>query len=60
MMLATLLALAVAGTALAGPMTQGSLNYTTVTGYFQQDDAATDPSTFDYVRGAYGFRIPAC
>jgi len=26
------------------------LNYSTVTGYFLQDDPATDPSTFDYVR----------
>ena len=26
------------------------VNYTSVTGFFQQDDPATDPSTFDYVR----------
>lgn len=25
------------------------INYTTVTGYFLQDDASTSPSTFDYV-----------
>lgn len=25
------------------------INYTTVTGFFQQDDSATDASTFDYV-----------
>lgn len=26
------------------------LRFTTVTGYFLQDDPATDPDTFDYVR----------
>ncbi|OJD30834.1 phosphoglycerate mutase [Diplodia corticola] len=26
------------------------INYTTVTGYFLQDDPATDPSTFDYTK----------
>jgi hypothetical protein len=26
------------------------LNYTTLTGFFLQDDPATDPNTFDYVR----------
>ena len=26
------------------------INYTSVTGFFQQDDPSTDPSTFDYVR----------
>ena len=26
------------------------LHYSTVTGYFLQDDPATDPSDFDYVR----------
>lgn len=25
------------------------LNYTTITGFFLQDEASTDPSTFDYV-----------
>jgi hypothetical protein len=25
------------------------INYTTVTGFFLQDEATTDPSTFDYV-----------
>ena len=25
------------------------VNYTTVTGYFLQDEATTDPSTFDFV-----------
>jgi len=25
------------------------IKYSTVTGYFQQDDPATDPNTFDYV-----------
>ena len=27
-----------------------SINYTSVPGFFQQDDPATDPATFDYVR----------
>ena len=27
------------------------VNYTTVTGYFLQDDASTTPSGFDYVSG---------
>jgi hypothetical protein len=26
------------------------IRYTTITGFFQQDDPATDASTFDYVR----------
>jgi hypothetical protein len=26
-----------------------AINYTTVTGFFLQDDPATDPGTFDYV-----------
>ena len=26
------------------------IKYTTVTGFFQQDDPATDPNGFDYVR----------
>lgn len=26
------------------------INYTTVQGYFIQDDPSTDPSSFDYVR----------
>ncbi|KAI1861666.1 uncharacterized protein JN550_010736 [Neoarthrinium moseri] len=30
------------------------INYTTVTGFFQQDDAATDPSGFDYTKSNYG------
>ena len=28
-----------------------SIKYSTVTGYFLQDETATDPSTFDYVSG---------
>lgn len=27
-----------------------SIDYSTVTGYFLQDENSTDPSTFDYVR----------
>lgn len=38
------LAAAVASTASAT-----YINYTTVTGYFLQDEASTDPSTFVYV-----------
>ncbi|KAK6062931.1 CCR4-Not complex component [Seiridium cupressi] len=30
------------------------INYTTVTGFFQQDDSATDASTFDYTTANYG------
>jgi hypothetical protein len=26
------------------------IKYTTVTGYFEQDDSSTDPKAFDYVR----------
>lgn len=32
---------------LAGP--SSSIEYSTVTGYFLQDETATDPSAFDYV-----------
>lgn len=32
--------------------TTGYINYTTVTGYFLQDDASTNASTFDYVGAA--------
>lgn len=31
-------------------VTTPKFRFTTVTGYFQQDDPATDPETFDYVR----------
>ncbi|RDW76421.1 histidine phosphatase family protein [Aspergillus mulundensis] len=30
------------------------INYTTVTGYFAQDDPSTDPSTFDYTSHNFG------
>ncbi len=30
-----------------------SINFTSVAGYFVQDDAATSPTGFDYVRGFY-------
>ena len=33
------------------------INYTTVTGFFQQDDSATDASTFDYVSKILEIRI---
>lgn len=39
------------GSALVGlAVAQAStINYTTVTGYFLQDEESTDPTTFDYV-----------
>jgi hypothetical protein len=40
----SLVALGLAATAQAA-----YYEYTTVTGYFLQDEASTDPSTFDYV-----------
>ncbi|KAI0129440.1 histidine phosphatase superfamily [Xylariales sp. AK1849] len=30
------------------------INYTTVTGFFQQDDSATDADTFDYTTSSFG------
>ena len=35
--------------ALAAPANNVFLNYTTVKGYFLQDDPATNPTGFDYV-----------
>ncbi|GAW23475.1 hypothetical protein ANO14919_130340 [Xylariales sp. No.14919] len=32
----------------------GSINYTTIGGFFLQDDTATDPKTFDYTTVNYG------
>jgi hypothetical protein len=42
------------GSALVGlAVAQAStINYTTVTGYFLQDEESTDPTTFDYVSDA--------
>ena len=34
-----------------------SINYTTVTGFFMQDDASTSPGTFDYVRAFYSLSL---
>ncbi|KAI1633706.1 histidine phosphatase superfamily [Biscogniauxia mediterranea] len=31
-----------------------TINYTTITGFFQQDDPATDASTFDYTKSNFG------
>jgi hypothetical protein len=31
---------------------QGYINYTTITGYFLQDDPSTNASTFNYVRSS--------
>ncbi|KAI1151327.1 phosphoglycerate mutase-like protein [Nemania diffusa] len=31
-----------------------TINYTTISGFFLQDDAATDPKTFDYTTVSYG------
>ncbi|KAF8861688.1 phosphoglycerate mutase-like protein [Acephala macrosclerotiorum] len=38
------------------PRTNGEewINYTTLTGFFAQDDAATDPGTFDYTTTNFG------
>ncbi|KIW02254.1 uncharacterized protein PV09_06406 [Verruconis gallopava] len=53
-MLKTLIALApLASHALAGA-TPSYLNYTTVTGYFLQDEASTNASTFDYTAVNFG------
>jgi hypothetical protein len=39
----------------SGPGGLGYIRYSTVTGYFLQDDPATDSSTFDYVCGVVLF-----
>jgi len=44
-----LFALAAAQAALAGTASASYINYTTVTGYFLQDNNATNATTFDYV-----------
>ncbi|KAI8628455.1 phosphoglycerate mutase-like protein [Xylariaceae sp. FL1651] len=33
---------------------ESTINYTTITGFFLQDDSATDPGTFDYTTVNYG------
>lgn len=33
------------------------LKFSTVTGYFQQDDPATDPKAFDYVSASSWFKL---
>jgi hypothetical protein len=33
------------------------LEYSTVPGYFQQDDSATNDKTFDYVRCLYSMKL---
>lgn len=43
------LAAAAANAATIDIVNAGYINYTTVTGYFQQDDPSTNPSTFNYV-----------
>lgn len=35
---------------LTNSTTTGYINYTTVTGYFLQDEATTNATSFDYVR----------
>ncbi|KAH8697300.1 histidine phosphatase superfamily [Talaromyces proteolyticus] len=51
--LALALSTAVAnGSSIAAP--QPYVNYSTVTGYFLQDEAGTDPSTFDYTAVNFG------
>jgi hypothetical protein len=51
MKLSTLITtLAISATSASTSVTAKFINYTTVPGYFIQDDPSTDPSTFDYVR----------
>ncbi|KAI1100917.1 phosphoglycerate mutase-like protein [Jackrogersella minutella] len=33
---------------------ESTINYTTISGFFQQDDSATDPKTFDYTTANFG------
>ncbi|KAL7622396.1 putative phosphoglycerate mutase pmu1 [Parahypoxylon ruwenzoriense] len=33
---------------------ESTINYTTISGFFQQDDPATDPKSFDYTESNYG------
>ncbi|KAI0378914.1 phosphoglycerate mutase-like protein [Hypomontagnella monticulosa] len=33
---------------------ESNINYTTISGFFQQDDPATNPKTFDYTEANYG------
>ncbi|KAL4879563.1 histidine phosphatase superfamily [Aspergillus karnatakaensis] len=40
--------------ALSGVASAKFIEYTTVTGYFEQDDPATDPSTYDYTSHNFG------
>jgi hypothetical protein len=51
MKLSTLISLAAAATTASASY----INYTTVTGYFLQDEASTDPSTFVYVCPPFPF-----
>lgn len=40
------------------PEAEGSeIEFSTVSGYFMQDEPTTDPSTFDYVRPPYQLRM---
>lgn len=47
----TLLALAYGAAAVWTEAQQGEIKYTSVAGYFLQDDPKTNPDGFDYVRG---------
>jgi hypothetical protein len=55
LILSTLLGLAATSTAAVGwPAAEGkAIKYTTVKGFFQQDEPGTDPSTYDYVSRPY-------
>ncbi|KAI1141708.1 phosphoglycerate mutase-like protein [Hypoxylon sp. FL0543] len=33
---------------------ESTINYTTISGFFQQDDPATDPGSFDYTKSNFG------
>ncbi|KAL5341834.1 histidine phosphatase superfamily [Aspergillus crustosus] len=46
--------LALTGVSAVSAVSAEHINYTTVTGYFEQDDPATDPSTYDYTSHNFG------
>jgi hypothetical protein len=52
-LLSAVLALAPGAIAWKEVSNRDSLNYTSVPGFFLQDDPNTNPSTFDYVRKDY-------
>ncbi|KAL3480216.1 histidine phosphatase superfamily [Aspergillus californicus] len=54
MKLSTLSTSATLSLGLSTLATASHINYTIVPGFFEQDDAATDPSTFDYTANNFG------